>query len=358
MPLSAELLQRLLEASPDIVVATDRMGTVSYYNDGARENLGYSRDEIIGRDVVHLYPSAEEARRVMAAMRSSEHGEPGRLVNFPTTFVAKDNRRIDVAISGFILYDEDGKESGTFGFAKDISEILRRDQLAVLGDIAIGFSHEISNPLQVILNHVGLLEKVLVDRPSTKSGTHELRHVEAIRREVDRIEAQLGRLHEMAEHREYARTSYLGDATMIDLSPRISEDRPLAGRCILVVDDDAGVRESVAEILQEEFCRVVPAADGQQALDALERQAFDIVLSDVVMPGMDGYQLFLETKRRWPKTVVVLMTAFYYDKDHVLKRSRLEGLPGVLFKKPVRPDRLKSTLASLLTPAPPGTSSR
>jgi CheY-like chemotaxis protein len=228
----------------------------------------------------------------------------------------------------------------------------------VLGDIAIGFSHEISNPLQVILNHLGLLEKILVERTRPGPAGHDLRHVEAIRREVDRIEAQLDRLHEMAEHREYARIAYFGDATMIDLSPRMAGERPLAGRCILVVDDDAGVRESVAEILQAEFCRVVPAADGQQALDALERQAFDLVLSDVVMPGMDGYQLFLETKRRWPGTIVVLMTAFYYDKDHVLKRSRLEGLPGVLFKKPVRPDRLKTTLAALLTPLPPGASSR
>jgi PAS domain S-box-containing protein len=356
MPLSAQLLQRFLEASPDIVVATDRHGTVSYYNDGARENLGYSRDEIIGRGVEHLYPSRDEARRVMAAMRSPEYGERGKVVNFPTTFVAKDNRRIAVAISGFILYDDSGEEEGTFGFAKDISEILRKDQIEVLGDIAIGFSHEISNPLQVILNHLGLLEKLLADRTGPGSSGDDLRHAEAIRREVERIQRQLGRLHEMAEHEQYMRTPYLGDATMIDLSPRDAAVRPLAGRCVLVVDDDAGVRESVAEILQGELCRVVPAADGRQALDALERQTFDLVLSDVVMPGMDGYQLYLETKRRWPQTVVVLMTAFYYDKDHVLKRSRLEGLPGVLFKKPVRPDRLKATLAALLRPLPPGAS--
>jgi CheY-like chemotaxis protein len=82
------------------------------------------------------------------------------------------------------------------------------------------------------------------------------------------------------------------------------------------------------------------------------------VLSDVVMPGMDGYQLFQEARRRWPDTIVVLMTAFYYDKDHVLKRSRLEGLPGVLFKKPVRPERLRAMLGSLLTPPQPGASSR
>ena len=107
MPLDKEILERLIEVSPDIVVATDADGMVQYYNDGARENLGYSRLEIIGRYVVELYPSLDEARRVMNAMRSTEHGGPGRVVNFPTTFVAKDGHELDVAISGVILYDDD-----------------------------------------------------------------------------------------------------------------------------------------------------------------------------------------------------------------------------------------------------------
>jgi len=73
MPLDRAILERLIEVSPDIVVATAADGTVQYYNDGARENLGYSRLEIIGRYVVELYPSIDEARRVMTAMRSTEH---------------------------------------------------------------------------------------------------------------------------------------------------------------------------------------------------------------------------------------------------------------------------------------------
>jgi hypothetical protein len=67
---------------------------------------------------------------------------------------------------------------------------------------------------------------------------------------------------------------------------------------------------------------------------------------------MDGYQLFQEVRRRSPGTVVVLMTAFYYDRDHVIKRSRLEGLEGVLFKKPIDPARLCGTLADLLSEKP------
>ncbi len=118
MPLSKAALERLIEASPDIVVATDRDGTVAYYNDGAQEILGYARDEIIGQFVVRLYPSTDEAKRVMAAMRSNEDGGASRVVNFPTRFVAKDGHEIPVAISGVILRDDSDEEQGTIGFAK------------------------------------------------------------------------------------------------------------------------------------------------------------------------------------------------------------------------------------------------
>jgi hypothetical protein len=48
---------------------------------------------------------------------------------------------------------------------------------------------------------------------------------------------------------------------------------------------------------------------------------------------------------------VVLMTAYYHDQNHIIKRSRMEGLEGVLFKKPINPERLCSTLSELLQPS-------
>ena len=67
---------------------------------------------------------------------------------------------------------------------------------------------------------------------------------------------------------------------------------------------------------------------------------------------LDGYDLFMEVKRRGT-TPVLLMTGYYYDRDHVIKRSRLEGLEGVLFKKPVDPERLKALIRELCQlPAP------
>jgi PAS domain S-box-containing protein len=353
MALVKETLERLIEVSPDIVVATDADGTVQYYNDGARENLGYSRLEIIGHYVAELYPSIDEARRVMNAMRSTEYGGPGRVVNFPTRFVAKDGHELEVAISGVILYDEHEKEQGTIGFAKDVSEIKRRDQLAVLGEVAVGLSHEINNPLTVIESQTSLLERHLAE---LNAGS-ELDRIGKIKNEIRRIEAHLQRLNDMADQGGYASTQYLGKARMIDLSgARPAPVRALEGRRILVVDDDTAVRESIAEILRAEGGAVSEASNGREALERLRAEKFDLVLSDVVMPEMDGYELFQTARREAPGTPVVLMTAFYYDQDHVIKRSRMEGLEGVIFKKPINPERLVKTLSELLTRVRPGPS--
>jgi len=97
-------------------------------------------------------------------------------------------------------------------------------------------------------------------------------------------------------------------------------------------------------VLLDERCLVFTANGGIEALAVLATETVDVVLSDVVMPDMDGYDLYMELKERLPQTPVVLMTAYYYDKDHVIKRSRLEGLDQVIFKKPIDPKRLKAIL--------------
>src|SRR5207247_10893362 len=57
--------EKLLESSPDIVVAVDRQGTITFYNDGARQTLGYTPDEVLGQHVTRLYPDLAEARTVL-----------------------------------------------------------------------------------------------------------------------------------------------------------------------------------------------------------------------------------------------------------------------------------------------------
>jgi PAS domain S-box-containing protein len=330
------------------VVATDRKGTVTYYNDGAKKSLGYTGAEVLGTFVGRLYPSLEEAKRVMAAMRSPEHGGAGIVETFRTTFLSKAGAEIPVAISGAVLTDERGEEDGTVGFAKDLRELLHKEELATLGEVAIGLSHEINNPLAVILNQAELLERDLCELAGERDVSVEMERLDAVRREISRISEIVDRLGEMVREETYETVDYIGPARMIDLRGRRTRERKadprLAGLRVLVVDDDGGIARTLKEILEADGCRVVTANDGNEALAQLSRQRFDLVLTDVVMPNMDGHELFLKIREEAPELPVLMMTAFHYDKDHIIKRSRVAGLGTVIFKKPVDPERLRAAI--------------
>ena len=158
----------------------------------------------------------------------------------------------------------------------------------------------------------------------------------------------------MAQGAQYSTREYHAGTQMTDLTPRHTQRprRTLAGLRILVVDDDLGVLQSMRDLLAEEGCEVITAGGGLEALRVLDRTPVDVVVSDVVMPDLDGYDLFMEVKRRGT-TPVLLMTGYYYDRDHVIKRSRLEGLEGVLFKKPIDPERMKALIRELCPPPGP-----
>ncbi len=96
----------------------------------------------------------------------------------------------------------------------------------------------------------------------------------------------------------------------------------------------------MADILAAEGCDIITSRSGVEAMGYIRSRDLDMVLSDVCMPDMDGYELYEEIRTSKPDLPVVLMTAYYYDKDHVIKRSKANGLSDVIFKKPIDPARL------------------
>lgn len=369
--LPPEYFERLLESSLDIVIAVDRKGQVIFYNDGAHQTLDYTAAEIHGKRVwPTVYPSLEEARRVMNAMRGDEGGEKGKIKNFETVLVCKNGEQIPAAISGSLIHDVEGYEVGSVGFLKDLREIRRRDQLATLGELAVGLAHRINNPLEVIFNNLDVLNKHMAHTFSDEEYVVQEERVESIQRELLKIRKIITRIDEMAHGERYDTTEYLHGSRMADLGQderdewderddpligphHVSHKKPaqdLAGLTILVVDDDLGVCYSLRDVLQEEGAQIAVATGGLQALNILTGRKVDIVISDVVMPDLDGYDLYMEVRERFPETPVVLMTAYFFDKDHVIKRSKLEGLKEVIFKKPVDPDKLKNIILQRCRP--------
>ena len=79
---------------------------------------------------------------------------------------------------------------------------------------------------------------------------------------------------------------------------------------ILVVDDDSYVRESTEEILRRKGYQVDTSANGKDALVRLDEADFDLILSDIKMPEMDGIELLAAAKGKYPDIHVIMMTAF------------------------------------------------
>lgn len=79
---------------------------------------------------------------------------------------------------------------------------------------------------------------------------------------------------------------------------------------ILVVDDEGANRYSVSKTLQKVGYVVSEAANGEEALDMITRQAFDVVLTDIRMPGIDGIELLRRIREHAPEVIVILMTAY------------------------------------------------
>jgi PAS domain S-box-containing protein len=356
-------LRRLLESSPDIVIAVDREGTVIYYNDGARKNLRYSADEIIGQKVSRIYTSLDEARRVMKALRDSSDG--GRIANFETVLCDKDGLHFPAAISGSLIYDDQGAEVGSIGFARDIRQLRRHDQLLTAGEIAVSLAHEINNPLESIINNLDLLASCAESHLSPSEMVTENARLDSIRRGIERVQASVRRLDEMVRKGDYVTTDYFQGRRMTDLGEHPERsgkpekpggvngngphraDWPLTDMSVLVLDDDVTVVTSLADVLRAERCIVHTATRPSAAFGIIRNVKIDAVISDVVMPEMDGYEFYLKVKEELPKLPVILMTAYYYDKDHIIKRSRLEGVTGAIFKKPVNPAKLRELLLKL-----------
>lgn len=79
---------------------------------------------------------------------------------------------------------------------------------------------------------------------------------------------------------------------------------------VLVVDDELEVREALRRILQKENLEVVMAAEGNEALARFAADEFRLVITDLVMPGMNGLMLLHELRRLRPEVPVLIMTAY------------------------------------------------
>lgn len=109
---------------------------------------------------------------------------------------------------------------------------------------------------------------------------------------------------------------------------------------ILVVDDEPAIRDILSAILMDEHYEVLTAANGREALGRLRQAAADVILSDVMMPVLDGYGLVAALRAGGDRTPVILMSAAPITPD--------AGDGAVRIDKPFDLDAMLTTIASTL----------
>ena len=116
---------------------------------------------------------------------------------------------------------------------------------------------------------------------------------------------------------------------------------------ILIAEDEESLRELVARALAEQGHRVTAAADGTEALETLQAHegAFDILLADIKMPGMDGIALALAVARDFPQIAILLMTGYADQRERAVG---LESLICGVVAKPFNVTEIRSAIASAL----------
>jgi|SRR5690349_15719975 DNA-binding NtrC family response regulator len=105
---------------------------------------------------------------------------------------------------------------------------------------------------------------------------------------------------------------------------------------ILVVEDEEVYRELLARILTKAGYDVVQAADGFRALSIMEKSKIDLVISDIFMPGMNGYSLVARLRAKWPSMPVILTTGFLSEET---AKNMMNGSVDFI-PKPIDPEKL------------------
>jgi len=111
-------------------------------------------------------------------------------------------------------------------------------------------------------------------------------------------------------------------------------------RKVLVVDDDPVIGKSFDRVLSGKGYAVITARNGEEALDKLDNEAYDVVFTDIKMPGMSGLEVAERVKASQPWLPVVIVTGYGTDANEA--RAKAAGVCGFL-RKPLSPEMIEGS---------------
>lgn len=114
---------------------------------------------------------------------------------------------------------------------------------------------------------------------------------------------------------------------------------------ILVIDDENIVRISCKKILSPEGFEVALASDGYEAIELIKKDTYDIIITDLKMPKMDGLEVLEWIKKNSPSSKVIVITGF--STPEIAEKAVATGAAGYL-EKPFTPETLLSVVQSVI----------
>jgi DNA-binding NtrC family response regulator len=113
---------------------------------------------------------------------------------------------------------------------------------------------------------------------------------------------------------------------------------------ILVADDEFLIRWALAQALSEEGYDVKAVEGGEKALEAMKEEGFDFIITDLVMPGKNGWEVLEGAKEEYPKAKVVIITAYGTEDTETVAKEK--GAYGYI-EKPELIEKIKNLLKSI-----------
>ena len=119
------------------------------------------------------------------------------------------------------------------------------------------------------------------------------------------------------------------------------------GKSILIVDDDEMVLIAVDELLKQEGYEVHTISSGTEALKRLDKDSYDLVMLDIIMPEMDGIDLCRKIREieNYRETPIVFLTAKSREEDRV---EGIDAGANMFLSKPISPDKLLKIISDTI----------
>lgn len=116
-------------------------------------------------------------------------------------------------------------------------------------------------------------------------------------------------------------------------------------KCILIVDDEGEILRSLSRVFLDTDYKVLTAISGEEGLKILEKEEINLIISDVRMPHMDGYEFLSIVKEKYPHTIRIILSG--YTEENTVFKAVLNSVAKVYFCKPWENEELLNTVKQL-----------